>query len=100
MSKIESVYETIKTVTGYKTSDDRIFEKLESAEEWQHYLDYKEKLYNIFDSIFDDYLEEYCKDDLPFNDSYLKETLTFMVANLDLNNLIIKLTEVRDADKR
>lgn len=100
MSKVQQVLKTISTITGYKTSDDRVFEKLQEAQEWQDYLDYKEKLYNIFDSIFEDWLDEHYNRELPFNEETLNQILKFMVANLNLDNLIVKLTEVQNATNK
>lgn len=94
MRQVQTVYKTIQTVTGYKTSDDRVFENAELAKKHQDYLNYKEDFYNVFDEIFEDYLEEFNRDELPFNDMYLKETLNFIVSNTNLKELISKLQEL------
>jgi hypothetical protein len=93
--KVKPVYKTIQSITGYKTSDDRVFEKLETAQEHQQYLNYKDEFYNVFDKVFDDYLEGYCKDELPFNEKYLKETLMFLVSNINLESFILELQRLQ-----
>lgn len=94
MRQVETVYKTIQTVTGYKTNDNRVFENADVAKEHQDYLNYKEDFYNVLDEIFEDYLEEFNRDELPFNSRYLEETLNFIVSNTNLKDFISKLQEL------
>lgn len=93
--KVKPVVETIETVTGYKTTDGKVFDVLQNAEIHQKFINRNQELYDTFDTIFNNWLEEYQKDYLPFNDQYLEETLWFIVNNLDLDSVVLELQRIK-----
>ena len=50
MSNITPVYKSVSTITGYKTSDSKIFEHKVDADKWQHKVNRTEEICMYFKS--------------------------------------------------